>query len=46
MYYSLNGKIIAIESTYVVIDCGGVGYLVYTPNPYSFEMGQFTFINK
>lgn len=40
MYYSLNGKIIAIESNYVVIDCGGVGYLVYTPNPYSFEVGN------
>ena len=40
MFYSLNGKIIAIESTYIAIDCGGVAYLVYTPNPYSFEVGE------
>ncbi len=40
MYYSLNGKIVAIESTYVAVECGGVGYLVYTPNPYSFEVGN------
>lgn len=40
MYYSLNGKIIDIESTFIVVDCCGVGYLVYTPNPYSFELGE------
>lgn len=44
MYYSLNGKIIAIESTYIAIECGGVGYLIYTPNPYSFEIGKDYFI--
>ncbi len=40
MYYSLNGTIIAIESTYIALECAGVGYLVYTPNPYSFEIGK------
>lgn len=40
MYYSLNGKIIDIESTFIVVDCSGIGYLVYTPNPYSFELGE------
>lgn len=40
MYYSLNGKIIDIDSTFVVIDCNGIGYLVYTPNPYSFNIGD------
>ncbi len=44
MYYSLNGKIVAIESNYIVIDCSGVGYLVYTPNPYSFEIGNTYFV--
>lgn len=44
MYYSLNGKIVAIESTYVAIECNGVGYLVYTPNPFSFEVGNTYFI--
>ena len=40
MYYSLNGRITHIESTYIVVDCAGVGYLVYTPNPYAFEVGD------
>lgn len=40
MYYSFTGKIIDIESTFVVIDCAGVGYLIYTPNPYSFNLGE------
>jgi len=44
MYYSLNGKVVAIESTYIALECGGVGYLVYTPNPYSFEIGKEYFI--
>lgn len=39
MYYSLNGKIIGIESNAIIIDVNGVGYLVYTPNPYCFEIG-------
>jgi len=44
MYHSLNGKIIAVESTYIVLECGGVGFLVYTPNPYVFEVGETRFI--
>lgn len=44
MYYSLNGKVVAIESTYIALECRGVGYLVYTPNPYSFEIGREYFI--
>lgn len=44
MYYSLNGKIVVIESTYVAVECNGVGYLVYTPNPFSFEIGNTYFI--
>lgn len=40
MYYSLNGKVIGMESNSIVIDVNGVGYLVYTPNPYCFEVGN------
>ena len=29
MIYSLNGKILHTESTFVVIECGGVGYQCY-----------------
>jgi len=42
MYYSFTGKIVSIESTFIVIECGGVGYLIYTPNPYSFNLEEIT----
>ena len=29
MIYSLNGKILHTEPTFVVIECGGVGYQCY-----------------
>lgn len=40
MYYSLKGKVIEIDSTFIVLDVGNVGYLIYTPNPYSFKMNE------
>ena len=40
MYSYIFGKIAEIESTYITIDVNGVGYLVYTPNPYSFNIGE------
>ena len=42
MYYSFTGKIVDIESTFIVVECSGVGYLIYTPNPYSFTLGEET----
>lgn len=40
MYSYLNGKIEYQDSTGVVIDVNGVGYHVYVPNPYSYELNQ------
>jgi len=40
MYNYIFGKITEIESTYITVDVGGVGYLIYTPNPYSFTEGE------
>lgn len=40
MYSYIFGKITEIESTYVTVETGGIGYLVYTPNPYSFTVGE------
>ncbi len=40
MYSYLLGKVTEIESTYIVVEVGGVGYQIYTPNPYSFEIGS------
>ena len=38
MYYSLKGIVTVTESTYIVLDVNNVGYLIYTPNPYSFKV--------
>lgn len=38
MYNYILGNITDIESTYVVVEAGGVGYQIYTPNPYSFDL--------
>ena len=40
MYSYIFGKITEIESTYITVDVNGLGYLVYTPNPYSFTVGE------
>ena len=38
MYAYIRGFIKEIESDYIVMDNNGVGYLVYTASPYSFEI--------
>lgn len=40
MYNYILGSITDIESTYVVVEAGGVGYQIFTPNPYSFDVGN------
>lgn len=40
MYEYIKGKIVDIESSYVVLENNDVGYLVYTANPYSFELNK------
>ena len=40
MFSYINGKITEIESTYITVDVNGVGYMIYTPNPYSFTVGS------
>ena len=37
MYNYIIGKITSIESNSITLDNNGIGYLIYTPNPYSFE---------
>ena len=37
MYNYIIGKITEINSNSVTVDNNGIGYNVYTPNPYSFE---------
>lgn len=40
MYEYIEGTIKRIENSYVVIDNKGIGYLVYTANPYSFNLDE------
>lgn len=42
MYSYIKGNIVDIESNYVVLDNNGIGYLIYTANPYSFELNSET----
>lgn len=37
MYDYMIGKVTGINSTYIVLECSGIGYVVNTPNPYSFQ---------
>lgn len=37
MYDYIIGKVTSIASTYIVLECSGIGYVINTPNPYSFQ---------
>lgn len=37
MYDYIIGKVTNIASTYIVLECFGIGYVINTPNPYSFQ---------
>ncbi len=40
MYSYIIGKIVEIDSSSVTVDNNGIGYLIYTPNPYAFKEGE------
>ena len=40
MFDYIKGTVTYIKNNAIVIETGGVGYLVYVANPYSFEIGQ------
>ena len=40
MYSDISGRVSEIESNYIVLDNNGIGYLIYTANPYSFNIGE------
>ena len=42
MYEYMNGKITDIDSTYIVLEVGGIGYLINVGNPYSYSIGEDT----
>ena len=40
MYNYIKGIVIEIKSTSIVLDNNGIGYEIYTPNPFAFEEGK------
>ena len=40
MYTYLKGIVTEIESNYIALDVNGLGFLINTPNPYSFNEGE------
>ncbi len=40
MYEYIKGKIVDQQSNYIVVENNGIGYLIYVPNPYSFELDK------
>lgn len=40
MYSYIFGKITEIKTNYIVLDNNGIGFLIYTANPYSFAVGE------
>ena len=40
MYNYIEGKIAEVTGSYIVIDNNGIGYQVYTPNPFAFNEGD------
>lgn len=38
MYEYIKGKITGIEANYIVIECNGIGYIVYVASPYSYKL--------
>ena len=42
MYAYLKGVVTDIDSSFIVVENNGIGYLIYIANPYSFEIGKET----
>lgn len=42
MFGYIKGIVTEIESTYVILENNGIGYLIYTANPYSFKENEET----
>lgn len=40
MYEYMNGLVTSIKSNGIVLELGGIGYFIYTANPYAFNEGE------
>ena len=40
MYFYIKGIVTVIESSYVVLENNGIGYMIYVSNPYSYKLNE------
>ena len=40
MYGYIRVTIVEIDSNYVILDNNGIGYIIYVPNPYSYQLNK------
>ena len=40
MYGYIRGVITEIDSRYVIIENNNIGYIIYVPNPYSYQLNN------
>ena len=40
MYSYIKGVVTVIEPSYIVIESGGIGYMIYVSNPYSYKVSE------
>ena len=40
MYGYIRGDIKEINSNYIILDNNGIGYQIYVPNPYSYQLNK------
>ena len=40
MYSYIIGKVTDINSNNIVLECNNIGYLIYVPNPFSYQIGN------
>ena len=40
MYSYIRGTIAEIDSNYIVLDNNDIGYMIYVPNPYSYQLNK------
>lgn len=40
MYGYIKGTVTEIDSSYIIVDNNGIGYMIYVPNPYSYQIDK------
>ncbi len=40
MYGYIKGTVTEIESNYIIVDNNGIGYIIFVPNPYAYQLNN------